>query len=77
MRECEGAWPTNKISHLGRRQRRPVRSLGLLVLLPALLLVSASLSAAEPPVIPVGADAYGMWDHWAYQRIGERAYMRQ
>ena len=33
-------------------------------------------SGAEPPVIPVGADAYGMWDRWAYQRIGARAYMR-
>ena len=32
--------------------------------------------AAEPPVIPVGADAYRMWDRWAYQRIGARAYMR-
>ena len=32
--------------------------------------------AAEPPVIPVGLDAYCQWDHWAYQRIGARAYMR-
>ncbi|HEY0255940.1 MAG TPA: DUF2961 domain-containing protein, partial [Candidatus Methylacidiphilales bacterium] len=32
--------------------------------------------AEEPPVIPVGLDAYRMWDHWADQRIGERAYMR-
>ena len=34
------------------------------------------LSAAEPPVIPVGLDAYQMWDRWPYQRIGARAYMR-
>ena len=27
-------------------------------------------------MIPVGLDAYRMWDHWADQRIGERAYMR-
>jgi hypothetical protein len=33
-------------------------------------------SAAQPPLIPVGPDAYTMWDRWAYQRIGERAYMR-
>ena len=32
--------------------------------------------AAEPPVIPVVADAFQMWDHWAFQRIGARAYMR-
>src|SRR5208283_675951 len=30
----------------------------------------------QPPVIPVGLDAYRMWDRWAYQRIGVRAYMR-
>ena len=35
-----------------------------------------AISAAGPPVIPVGLDAYRMWDHWPYQRIGERAYMR-
>jgi len=43
----------------------------------ALLLVTvASLGAAEPPVIPVGLDAYQRWDHWADQRIGVRAYLR-
>jgi len=30
----------------------------------------------EPPVVPVGYDAYRMWDHWPDQRIGVRAYMR-
>lgn len=30
----------------------------------------------SPPVIPVGLDAYRMWDRLAYQRIGARAYMR-
>src|SRR5690348_2237446 len=34
------------------------------------------LCAEEPPAIPVGLDAYRMWDRWAYQRIGGRAYMR-
>jgi D-arabinan exo alpha-(1,3)/(1,5)-arabinofuranosidase (non-reducing end) len=29
----------------------------------------------QPPVIPLGLDAYRMWDRWAYQRIGARAYM--
>src|SRR3954462_15651955 len=34
------------------------------------------LSAAEPPVIPVGLDAFRMWARWPYQRIGVRAYLR-
>lgn len=29
-----------------------------------------------PPVIPVGLDAYRMWNKWPQQRIGARAYMR-
>ncbi|MEX2591574.1 MAG: DUF2961 domain-containing protein [Anditalea sp.] len=29
----------------------------------------------NPPVIPVGLDAYRMWDQLPLQRIGERAYM--
>src|SRR5687767_13651769 len=32
--------------------------------------------ADEPPIIPVGLDAYRMWERWPYQRIGARAYMR-
>jgi hypothetical protein len=32
--------------------------------------------AEEPPTIPVGLDAYRIWDRWPYQRIGARAYMR-
>ncbi|UCD28117.1 MAG: DUF2961 domain-containing protein [Planctomycetota bacterium] len=34
------------------------------------------VNSDEPPVIPVGLDAYRMWDRWCYQRIGARAYMR-
>ncbi|MGQ0633855.1 MAG: hypothetical protein ACT4QC_04535 [Planctomycetaceae bacterium] len=30
----------------------------------------------EPPVIPIGLDAYRQWDRWPYQRIGARADMR-
>ena len=37
---------------------------------------ATTLPAADPPVIPVGLDAYRMWDRWPYQRIGARAYMR-
>jgi hypothetical protein len=41
-----------------------------------LLLGVSGAVAAEPPVIPVGLDAYRMWDDWPYQRIGARTYMR-
>ncbi|MGH9159693.1 MAG: hypothetical protein ACRD2X_06865, partial [Vicinamibacteraceae bacterium] len=46
-----------------------------------LILLAASATIGqeapqEPPVIPVGLDAYRMWDRWPYQRIGARAYMR-
>lgn len=30
----------------------------------------------EPPIIPIGLDAYRMWERLAYHRIGVRAYMR-
>ena len=40
------------------------------------LIASAAASATLPPVIPTGFDAYRQWARWAYQRIGERAYMR-
>jgi hypothetical protein len=43
------------------------------------LFLAASLlsaAAAEPPVLPVGLDAYRQWDRWPCQRIGARAYMR-
>ena len=39
-------------------------------------MVSAAAREAEPPVIPVGLDAYRMWERWAFQRIGARATMR-
>jgi len=38
--------------------------------------MAAALFAADPPVIPTGVDAFRMWDRWAFQRIGARAYMR-
>ena len=46
----------------------------------AIFIVIVSLvttaGAAEPPVIPIGLDAYRQWEKWPYQRIGARAYMR-
>lgn len=50
--------------------RMAVRLCGLAILLAA---VSAG---GDPPSIPVGLDAYRMWDRWPQQRIGARAYMR-
>lgn len=41
-----------------------------------LLVASCAFCADEPPVIPVGLDAYRMWDRWPEQRIGARTYMR-
>lgn len=40
------------------------------------LAIRSSVNADETPLIPVGLDAYRMWERWPYQRIGERAYMR-
>ena len=40
------------------------------------VLLPGPAEAQQPPVIPVGLDAYRMWDHWADQKIGERAYMQ-
>ena len=47
-----------------------------LVGLALMVMQSTRTIAAEPPVIPVGLDAYRMWERWPYQRIGARAYMR-
>ena len=38
--------------------------------------VHPAFAADGPPVIPVGADAYAMWERWPQQRIGARGYMR-
>ncbi len=52
----------------------------LLVVLALALALAATAArgnnADEPPPIPVGFDAYRMWDKWPYLRIGVRAYMR-
>ena len=49
------------------------RALGLALLA---LLGGQGYCADEPPMIPIGLDAYRMWARWPYQRIGARAYMR-
>jgi hypothetical protein len=46
---------------------------------PLLVLSFGAVALSAPdtiPVIPVGDDAYLMWDRWPGQRIGARAYMR-
>ncbi len=52
----------------------PVMLWGLLTVLSAT--APAPDAEAEPPTVPVGLDAYRMWDRWALQRIGVRAGMR-
>ena len=42
----------------------------------AFALMSVSRAAEPPKPIPVGLDAYRMWERWPDQRIGMRAYMR-
>ncbi len=56
----------------GKTRTSLTRLIASIVLLAALL---PRLHADTPPVIPVGLDAYTMWDHWCDQRIGMRAYM--
>jgi hypothetical protein len=34
------------------------------------------VASTEPPFIPIGLDAYRLWDRWPYLRIGARTYMR-
>jgi hypothetical protein len=46
------------------------------ILVAAAAALGGTAPAEEPPVIPVGLDAYRMWDRWPSQRIGARAYMR-
>lgn len=48
----------------------------LMAALIIVLTLSTPAFGGEPPVIPVGLDAYRMWDKWPCQRIGARAYMR-
>jgi len=63
------------------RARRFLCTLVILVLcfMPKMCLCNnagAFVQSDEPPVIPVGLDAYRMWDRLPYHRIGVRAYMR-
>jgi hypothetical protein len=44
--------------------------------LDAVAQTAASSTVDSTPALPVGWDAYRMWDHWPDQRIGARAYMR-
>src|SRR3954463_6397052 len=46
------------------------------LLMTGVMLSRAAFAADELPAIPVGLDAYRMWDKWAQHRIGMRAYMR-
>lgn len=53
-----------------------MKSKMLPVLMLLILVHAMPLCAQEPPVIPIGMDAYRQWERWPYQRIGMRTYMR-
>lgn len=59
-----------------------MKRLLFVVVLGFMSVISSEANAAEPaqsesgPIIPVGLDAYLMWDRLPYHRIGVRAYMR-
>jgi hypothetical protein len=50
----------------------------LIMLSPSAIIAQTSdpVNSDELPVIPIGLDAYRMWDRLPYHRIGIRAYMR-
>src|SRR5438445_4032327 len=58
-----------------RLSKESLRFIPLVILISSMASFSLA-SAAEPPLIPVGLDAYRHWERWPYQRIGARAYMR-
>src|SRR5438046_1513580 len=60
----------------GRRRIRERNDAMRMVVLVTCLIIASNARGEEPPEIAVGLDAYRMWDRWAYQHIGERAYMR-
>jgi hypothetical protein len=55
---------------------RPLAAAFAFVILGCGSVEPAATGAQDPPVIPVGLDAYRRWDQWPLQRIGVRAYMR-
>ena len=50
--------------------------LGSLTILSVTSAQEPAATPDEPPVVPIGLDAYRQWDRWPYQRLGVRAYMR-
>ncbi|MDB5322786.1 MAG: hypothetical protein JWN40_4417 [Phycisphaerales bacterium] len=73
MAKCSGDRPANPSSIFHPPSSF---SLSLPFVLFVTFVVVLPTRADEPPVIPIGADAYRMWERWPYQRIGARAYMR-
>ncbi len=54
----------------------PSKTIALLLLSFALGCGGTDAPPADLPLIPVGADAYTRWDHWADLRVGTRTSMR-
>ena len=42
----------------------------------AMIGATTAAKAQEPPVIPVGLDAYRQWERWPYLRVGQQTFMR-
>lgn len=69
--------PTNVIFNKMRKNFIKIRFLTIIVLSSQVnAQPSKPIINPDIPTIPVGLDAYRMWDKWPQQRIGERAYMR-
>ena len=60
----------------GAGARSVVVGMVLLALAAERPLAQTAMPAAEPPVIPIGYDAFRQWDEWPYLRLGVRAYMK-
>ncbi len=53
-----------------------IRTIGCVVTALMIFFHANAQQLTAPPIIPVGLDAYLMWDQTPVQRIGARAYMR-
>src|SRR5262245_25309628 len=58
---------------MGKFRLGTIYAIGLLL---AGISASRGATSNQPPVIPIGLDAYRQWEKWPMQRIGTRAYMR-
>src|SRR5947209_8675600 len=55
------------------RRWTPLLTIGAVAVIGA---ASGRAAAQQPPVIPIGLDAYRQWERWPYLRIGQQTFMR-